>query len=113
MIEYIIKYKKYVEVRLDDKNLSTEEQKYLRTDILEHIKFFQHERLIHLLVTILFAFLSVFGFIGMIVYPNWMTVLFTALVLIPEIFYIFHYYKLENGVQEMYKMYDKLIEKKY
>lgn len=104
-------YYNYVKQKLKSEKLSNEELDCLRTDILEHIKFFQHERVIHLLVTILFAFLCVFGFVGMIVYPNWMTILFTALVLIPEIFYILHYYKLENGVQEMYKLYDRLIQK--
>ncbi len=112
MIKYIKSYSDTVRKKLDSEILSREDLEYLSTDILEHIKFFQHERLIHLLVTILFAFLSVFGVIGMIVYPNWMTILFTALVLIPEIFYISHYYKLENNVQQMYKLYDVISRKR-
>jgi len=74
----------------------------------EWILFFQHERLIHLLVTILFALLTfgslvtylVTGFLPVIA----LFVLFLAL-LIP---YIFHYYHLENGVQQLYDLYDQL-----
>lgn len=109
MIKYINTYTKEIEKKLEEEKIN---MKVLKSDILVHIKFFQHERLIHLLVTILFAFLSVFGFISMIIYPNWMTILFTALVLIPEIFYILHYYKLENGVQQMYRLYDEVLNKK-
>ncbi len=109
MIKYINTYTKEIEKKLEEEKIN---MKVLKSDILLHIKFFQHERLIHLLVTILFAFLSVFGFISMIIYRNWMTILFTALVLIPEIFYILHYYKLENGVQQMYRLYDEVLNKK-
>lgn len=51
-----------INIRME--KLSTED----RNDFLEHIKFMQHERLIHLLVTILFAFLLMFGFIIMLIY---------------------------------------------
>lgn len=109
MDEYMKKYSEDIKGRIDKKELTEKEYSQIRKDFLEHIKFMQHERLIHLLVTILFSFLVMFGIIGVLVYTNWMTILFTVLVLIPEIFYILHYYKLENGVQEMYRIYDRLI----
>lgn len=74
----------------------------------EWILFFQHERLIHLLVTILFALLT-FGSLVTFLVTGFLPVtalfvLFLAL-LIP---YIFHYYHLENGVQQLYDLYDQL-----
>jgi ABC-type multidrug transport system fused ATPase/permease subunit len=84
----------------------------IKKDFLEHIQFMQHERLIHLLVTMLFASLLMFGFIIMLIYFSWILVVFTAIIFFVEIFYIFHYYKLENGVQKMYRLYDELIIKK-
>ncbi len=83
----------------------------IKKDFLEHIQFMQHERLIHLLVTMLFASLLMFGFIIMLIHFSWILVVFTAIIFIVEIFYIFHYYKLENGVQKMYRLYDELIKK--
>lgn len=73
-----------------------------------HIGFFQHERLVHELVMILFALLSVAGILFFTVIPEipvlCLDVLFMAL-LVP---YIKHYYGLENGVQRLYELYEKL-----
>lgn len=73
-----------------------------------HIAFFQHERLTHELVMILFAMLSVGGILFFSVYPEipvfCLDVLFFAL-LVP---YIKHYYGLENRVQHLYDVYDQL-----
>lgn len=84
---------------------------------LDHIKFFQHERLIHLIVTALFAILAFLTFFAMLFISNitgewnWgLTALFVALLilLIP---YIRHYYLLENGVQKMYRQYDEMLKR--
>lgn len=76
--------------------------------VRSHISFFQHERLVHELVMILFAVLSVGGILFFAVFPGiavfCLDVLFFAL-LIP---YIKHYYGLENGVQRLYDLYDEL-----
>lgn len=73
-----------------------------------HIGFFQHERLVHEFVMILFALLSVGGILFFVAAPSipifCLDVLFFAL-LVP---YIKHYYGLENGVQRFYDIYDKL-----
>ena len=55
---------------------------------LEQIAFFSHERLVHLIVMVLFAVILV--------------------LLVP---YIMHYYTLENGVQKMYKQYDEIVKR--
>jgi len=73
-----------------------------------HIGFFQHERLVHELVMILFAILTVGGIFFFMVEPEIpvlaLDVLFFAL-LVP---YVRHYYGLENGVQRLYDVYEKL-----
>ena len=76
--------------------------------VATRIAFFQHERLVHELVMILFALLTVGGFLFLVVVPEIpvlaLDVLFFAL-LVP---YVKHYYGLENGVQRLYDLYDKL-----
>ena len=77
-------------------------------DLLIQINFFQHERLIHLLVTLTFAILAFVVLIALTISGNvWYAgILFlNACLLIP---YIRHYFVLENGVQKLYKYYDKL-----
>lgn len=73
------------------------------------IKFFMHERLVHLLVTMLFAILTIITFLYTIEEFSFGLFLLTVLFLILLVPYIFHYYHLENGVQHMYDQYDLLI----
>jgi hypothetical protein len=73
------------------------------------IQWLQHERLIHLLVTILFVFVFMFLFLLLMLFPeNWMILFPLAIVLVVLGFYIFHYFKLENTVQNWYKLYDEI-----
>ena len=79
-------------------------------ELVLKIKFFQHERLIHLIVTFFFAlFAIIFLALGMISY---VFLIPFVLLIIFVILYIFHYFYLENSVQYMYKLYDKAIPKK-
>ena len=73
------------------------------------IAFFQHERLIHLLVTLAFAiFALVFLALGMVSY---VFLIIFAILIIFLLFYIVHYFFLENHVQYLYKLYDEMNEK--
>lgn len=77
--------------------------------LLTEIAFWQHERLIHLLVTILFALLTMATLLTSLFYPSWgLLALFVALLvlLVP---YIKHYYTLENGVQRLYTLYEAFL----
>ncbi len=79
-----------------------------KKDLLIQIQFFQHERLVHLLVTILFAIMTIITFgVVMVAFSIWSVALLLLLVilLIP---YIRHYYILENGTQKLYQYYDRL-----
>ena len=82
---------------------------------LIQIGFFQHERLIHLIVTVLFAILEFLSLMMCMFFPGLGTFLLTAAVMVLLIPYIRHYYLLENEVQKMYVQYDGLqdIKKKH
>lgn len=79
-----------------------------KQELLVQIGFFQHERLVHLLVTVLFALLTIIVFIQAVTaFSLWSGVLLLSLLvlLVP---YIRHYYILENGTQKLYQYYDRL-----
>ncbi len=73
---------------------------------LTKIQFFQHERLIHLLVTLFYwVFMLIFMGLGTIFIGFF---LIGLILLIFVLCYVIHYFRLENGVQYLYKQYDKL-----
>ncbi|MCH5200809.1 MAG: hypothetical protein J1F60_07590 [Oscillospiraceae bacterium] len=77
--------------------------------MLVSIGFFQHERLIHLLVTLAFAVMTILSLL-MTVQEFYFIPLF-VLFLALEVPYVFHYYRLENGVQKLQRMYREAEEK--
>lgn len=111
MKKRILKHLNDMEEYLESLSDRTEEE--LTEMLARHmteIQFFMHERLIHLIVTVLFAlgtFMTIFTYlltdnIGLIALGVLLIVLLAP--------YIKHYYLLENGVQKMYIQYDKLYE---
>lgn len=83
---------------------------------LVQIGFFQHERLIHLIVTVTFAILEMLSiFMTLVSFGgeegNPALICLTILILVLLIPYIRHYYILENEVQKMYVQYDKILGK--
>ncbi|MFR5857271.1 MAG: hypothetical protein ACLUFU_05620 [Bacilli bacterium] len=94
MIKYIDEFIKNIE----NKNIEKEE-------ILIKINFFQHERLIHLIITLFYAIISLI-FLAL-VSISYIFIIPTIPLFIFLIFYIIHYFKLENRVQHLYKLYDK------
>lgn len=84
------------------------EKSSLCSEMLVQIGFFQHERLIHLIVTVTFALLTLISFLGCFAWPGISFFLLTGLFIILLIPYIKHYYILENGVQKLYEYYDCL-----
>lgn len=81
-----------------------------KAELLVQIGFFQHERLIHLIVTVLFALMTILVFLLTVTnFSLWAGVLL-LLLLVLLIPYIKHYWLLENGTQKLYQYYDKLEE---
>jgi uncharacterized membrane protein len=81
---------------------------------------FQHERLVHLIVTLFFALFMIifFVFFGavelMLPAGIWENVIaysigaVAVILLITTLFYVRHYYRLENGVQKLEEITRKL-----
>ena len=81
-----------------------------KAELLIQIGFFQHERLIHLIVTVLFALMTILVFLVAVTnFAPWNGVLL-LLLLVLLIPYIKHYWLLENGTQKLYQYYDKMEE---
>lgn len=82
-------------------------------DVEKHlikISFFQHERLIHLLVTLAYGLLAIISFTVSTISPLFVFIgIILVIFLIP---YVLHYFFLENSVQYLYIQYDKLLEKR-
>lgn len=80
----------------------------MRGELLQRIAFYQHERLVHLIVTMSFGVFFLISLALTLTVGGWgaaaLTILFLGL-LIP---YIKHYYFLENSVQKMYTYYYKV-----
>ena len=98
MKRYLDSYIKYVE----------NNPKVVKPDeILIKLSFFQHERLIHLLITLFYCILFLIFLI--LITLSYVFIIPAALLLVFLICYLIHYFLLENGVQYLYKLYDKSI----
>lgn len=78
---------------------------------LVQIGFFMHERLIHLIVTVLFAIMTVGVALYCVADPGIPLFLLFGALLVLLVPYIMHYYLLENSVQKMYEQYDELLRR--
>ena len=98
----------------DIEKTDTEEQtmqEMVQDKLKEHlvqVGFFQHERLIHLIVTVTFALLEMLAIVLSVISNSLFTLLLPIVILILLIPYIRHYYILENEVQKMYGQYDRM-----
>lgn len=80
----------------------------MRGELLQRIEFYQHERLVHLIVTMSFAVLFLIALAMTLTVGGWGAVALTILFLGLLVPYIKHYYFLENSVQKMYTFYYKV-----
>lgn len=85
-----------------------EKMQEMMRDLLIQIAFFAHERLVHLIVTITFAILTMLAVVGMLVSGQSVLIALILLLMVLLVPYIRHYYILENGVQKLYRFYDEL-----
>lgn len=111
MKKRILDYRTKIDKLLSDGDEAVNWDKILEEHLVQ-ISFFQHERLVHLIVTVLVAivFIICFG-IAMIAeaYQMFIPAIMLFILFIP---YISHYYLLENEVQKMYGQYDRILCKK-
>jgi hypothetical protein len=132
MKKELYNYINYLETR--KRELSPEEYALLADEYRQKVAEFQHERLVHLIVTLAFAFITILLFlITLFLTSDFAACLVgngtdtgigignltgtgsgTALVIgfaaatlvfvVTDVFYIMHYYHLENGVQRLYRL---------
>lgn len=108
MAKRIRNYLKYVDELLerDDLDFNEEIKKHL-----QQIAFFMHERLIHLIVLVLFAIATISCCLVFVVSELIQVLILGMAFMVLLIPYIKHYYLLENSVQKMYEQYDKMLKK--
>lgn len=108
MSERIRSYKARIDAMLANPPTDIDYEEEMRKHLIQ-IGFFMHERLIHLIVTVLFAILTVAAIFYASVVPGIGALLLVAVLLCLLIPYIAHYYLLENSVQHMYRQYDLML----
>lgn len=92
-----------------EKDHSDEEYERGYRDLMIQIAFFQHERFIHLIVTVTFALLALIGITAALATPQIPLLILVMLFIVLLVPYVRHYYILENGVQELYRRYDTIV----
>ncbi|MBR6393675.1 MAG: hypothetical protein IKS13_02535 [Ruminococcus sp.] len=110
MTEYLTHYMAEVQKRLADCQ-SSEELAEIMAEHKDKIAFMQHERIVHFLVTMMFAIILILLILGMLALNNMMLLLLVTIIMVLVGFYIKHYYFLENTVQKMYRVYDEILAK--
>lgn len=100
--------KNYIKAMEKRAALETGATKEELDEILVQIGFFQHERLIHLLVTLAFALFAIFSMFFFVLTEQIMLLVLFFAFLVLLIPYIKHYYLLENGTQKLYALYDEI-----
>lgn len=123
MDKNIKKYEQFIikEVEgLKASNSKDNKIKYLYEFHQESVRNFQHERFIHLIVTLFFAGLLIISVMSLFILSSissnssnftlliMLISIICMILLITEIFYIKYYFELENGTQKLYK-YSKVI----
>ena len=110
MTEYLTNYMKTTAERLEKCGSSAELDELL-AEHKDKIAFMQHERIVHFLVTFMFAMILVIFLAVTLFTDNLVILILVTIITVLEAFYIKHYYFLENTVQKMYKVYDQMLEK--
>ena len=100
--------KDYKEKILKAAQDGTADKKELAERLLVRIGFYQHERLIHLIVTMSFGVFFLLSLLLLTVSAYFMAL--SGLLLVLLVPYIGHYYFLENSVQELYRVYYSLTD---
>ena len=109
MKETMAQIRKYIDEEMKD--APEERTRKVLSEFETKIAYFQHERLIHLIVTFFFALFLLIEICALFMLPYSYALVCGVLVvlfLVLTVAYVFHYYFLENSVQQMYKMRDEI-----
>lgn len=105
------RYMEYYRQHAEGESEITGDKESFLKEMLIQIQFFQHERLIHLIVTVLFAILAVISILANVLMQELAVLALCLMFFVLLIPYVRHYYILENGVQKLYEYYDAIRDK--
>ncbi|MBU1241288.1 hypothetical protein KKF84_17250 [Myxococcota bacterium] len=88
--------------------LSKKELEKIRHYHLRKIEFFQHERFIHLIVTLFMGLFLLLSLFFSMFHKTYTGLALSMLLLMLTTAYVVHYFHLENGVQRFYGYWEKL-----
>lgn len=108
MKERILKYRRRIDEIIADGRTDVIWENVMN-EHLTQISFFQHERVVHLIVTITFALLEIISISLFLITEQIPVLVLCGAVMILLVPYVFHYYLLENEVQKMYVQYDYIL----
>lgn len=110
MGERIREYREYIDHLLEAEDEEIDWEDEIKKHLVQ-IGFFAHERMIHLIVTVLFALMTVCVFLYLIGHFQLSLFLLFVAIVVLLIPYIKHYFLMENSVQYMYEQYDRMMNK--
>lgn len=108
MGSYITTYMKSVETALEDENTDWQA---LKREHLVQIEFIQHERLIHLIVTVMCCLLLFIGLCVFFISGLMPFLIVDGLLLILDFCYLIYYCFIENSTQKLYRLYNQICAK--
>ncbi len=112
MKKRILAYLDYIDKLLEENSTETDWDEEIKKHLVQ-IGFFAHERLVHLIVTVLFALMTIISMVYLNYTGKMVMFLLTLALLVLLVPYVMHYYLLENSVQKMYIQYDEMMNKKH
>jgi cell division protein FtsW (lipid II flippase) len=104
------KHEKEVREQLS-KNLSPKAWADLLAYHDKQIAWMQHERIIHLIVTLFVCLFTLLALGFAVMQTSWPALMLCVVFLILAIAYLIHYFRLENGVQKWYALSNQIKQK--
>lgn len=107
MTKQIKDYLEHLRLFLDEEHTAEEYSRELER-LRVRIGFFSHERIVHMFIMLAFAIFFLLTFFVSLSAESVGLYILAALFLVLLVPYIKHYYFLENSVQKMYLIYNKI-----
>jgi hypothetical protein len=101
MEAYLRRHEAFVRGQLDSGADGTDWARLARFHRAQ-VGYLQHERLVHLLVTLFFGLCALLTLLFLLLHPQVLVGVLLLLLLVLLVPYLVHYYRLENGVQRWY-----------
>ena len=108
MRKRLVEYRKRIDALVAEAPASADWDAVIEEHLVQ-ISFFQHERLVHLLVTLAFAIMELGSAVAAMLAPSPLSAALMLLLLVLLVPYIVHYYFLENETQKLYAQYDRML----